>query len=104
MLNWITSNRNNRQNLTQIYSSTPGTFVRADFNAAIRNRTRLVFVGRTESGKIFGGYTGSGASIPTYQTSSWISGTGMFVFSLNYTNIKWATAYSSSNIWVSTYS
>jgi len=102
LLYWITNNTSTYwQNLTQIYSSAAGTFDKSELNAAIMGRSKLVVVGRTQNGTVFGGYTGA-SSVPTYQTSSWIGANDMFVFNLN-TNSKWNTAYSSMNVWVNTY-
>ena len=65
-------------------------------------RSKLVFIGRTPNGIVFGGYTGN-SYIPSYETTSWIGGTDMFIFNLN-SNTRHMTSYSSMNIWISTYS
>jgi hypothetical protein len=95
-LTWIPSSRV----IYQIYNSYTGGFSKASLINTIKGKSNLIFIGRTTSGAVVGGFTGS-AVIPTYATSSWLSASNMFVFNLN-TYSKWATSYSSMNIWINT--
>ena len=95
-LTWIPSSRV----IYQIYNSYTGSFSKSSLINTIKGKSNLIFIGRTTSGAVVGGFIGS-AVIPTYATSSWLSASNMFVFNLN-TYTKWATSYSSMNIWINT--
>jgi len=97
LLSWTSGRR-----ISQIYSATPGRFFKSQWKNAIAGRSNLVFVGKTYSGAVVGGYTGN-VAMPTVETSQWLSSTNMFVFNLK-NNGKWTSSYSSSNIWINTYS
>jgi len=92
----------NARSIYQIYSVSPGYFNKYSWKSAISGRKNLVFVGKTYTGAVVGGFIGN-ATIPTYETSSWLSASNSFVFNLK-TNSKWYTSYSTSNIWINTYS
>ena len=95
-LTWIPRSRS----IYQIYNSYTGGFSKTTLCNTIKGRSNLIFIGRTTSGAVVGGFTGN-ALIPTYATSSWLSASNMFVFNLN-TYTKWTSSYSTSNIWINT--
>ena len=88
--------------ISRIYYAPASGINKASLLNAIQGKANLVFVGKTTSGYEIGGYTGS-AVIPNYSTATWITGSNMFMFSLNL-QAKYSTAYSSLNIWINTQS
>jgi len=80
------------------YVAPNGVINKSTLMTAIAGLSNLIVVGKTSSGYVVGGYTGS-ATIPTTSTSKWLSASNSFIFSLT-TDIKYSTAYSSLNIWV----
>jgi len=92
----------NARAIYQIYSVSPGYFNKSSWKSAIAGRNNLVFVGKTYTGAVVGGFIGN-ARIPTYETGQWLSSPNSFVFNLK-TNKKWYHSYSSLNIWINTYS
>jgi hypothetical protein len=97
LLSWTSA-----RSIYQIYSATIGNFNKNSWKSAITGRNNLVFVGKTYTGAVVGGFIGN-ATIPTYDTSRWLNSPNSFVFNLK-TNKKWYTSYSSLNIWINTYS
>ena len=99
LYNWTGGRR-----MYQIYAATHNTFNKEAWRAAISGKNNLVFIARTLSGKVVGGFTGD-AYIPLYETSQWLTSPDSFVFNLkSEPKTKWNHSYSSSNIWINTYS
>ena len=98
LTNWVA----NATSITQVYSAQSGSCDKGDFIQAISGRSNIIVVGQTFDGATVGGYTGS-AAIPTSNTTSWITGSNMFIFNLE-SSQKWTSSYTSLNIWINTYS
>ena len=93
---WIGANAT----LNRIYSAPNGRINKSALLSAVQGRSSLIFVGKTQSGYEIGGYTGN-AVIPTTSVAQWLTGSNMFMFSLNL-QAKYSTAFSSLNIWINT--
>ena len=65
----------------QIYSS-EGEFNKNNLITCIEGRSNLIFIGKTTSGAVVGGFIG-GAIIPRFPIIKWLSASNMFVFNLN---------------------
>ena len=74
---WISNN--DFSSLKRIYAAPHGRINNKTLSIAAQGRQNLVFVAKTETGKVIGGYTGK---VANGTNSSMLSSPNMFIFSL----------------------